>query len=274
MMSTFSRRNRWIPVYNDPADDDLEDKDKNKDKDNEKKFTQKDLERLLDQRFKKERIEKEKLLAQLEAIKTDGLTPEAKEELEGQISNLQESLQTKEQTLQQKMAETEKKYSKDLEKVIGERDTWRNRFQRSILERSILDGAVGSEAEDPSQFVLMFGSAARLEEEFDASGKGTGNFIPKLKFKGIDPESKKPVDLDLPVGEAFAHMREHGLHKNLFKHGAASGTGKTGNGSGGGKTGGESEPMRESFQSEEAYSTAYQGWRNTHELDGTPIQSS
>jgi hypothetical protein len=239
----------------------------------EKKYTQKEIDKMINARFKKERSENEKLLGQLQAIQQNGLTPEAKEELEQQITRLQESMQTKEQTLQQRMAESEKKLNKQIESVSGERDTWKNRYHKSMVERAILDAGVAAEAEDPTQLVLMFGPMSRLEEEVDGAGKGTGNFIPKMKIQGIDPETKKPALLDLPVGEAINHFKEHGLHKNLFKHKAASGTGKPGSGTGtGGGGSGSKMPERSQFGTEEEYSQAYQLWRNDHHADGTPIQ--
>lgn len=239
----------------------------------DKKFTQKDVDKLIGQRFKKERTENEKLLNQLQAIKQNGLTPESKEELETQITRLQESFQTKEQTLQQKMAETEKKLNKQIEGTASERDTWKNRFHKSTVERSILDAGIATDAEDATQMVLMFGPLARLEEEVDSAGKGTGSFVTKMKVNGLDPETKKPTVLDLTPAEAFNHFREHGLHKNLFKHKAASGTGKEGGGSGGNSNAtGNSPPERSKFASEEEYSGAYQTWRETHNADGSPIQ--
>jgi hypothetical protein len=268
---------RWVPVYDDtPPDEDdpaPDDKEKKEKELNEKKFSQKDIDRAINARFKKERSENEKLLKQLEAIKTEGLTPDAKEELQSQIERLQESVQTKDQTLAQKIAELEKKHGKERDAVSGERDLWKNRYHQSRIERDMYDGANSAEAESAEQLVLMFGSSARLEEEVDAAGKGTGRFSTKVKFKGIDPETKKSVELDLPPGEAFAHMKEHGLHKNLFKHGAASGTGKPGAGSTGGK-GGDTEPEPEKYASQEEYGKAYQEWRDGHDLSGAPIQKS
>lgn len=241
---------------------------------NEKKFSQKDLDKAINHRFKAEKTENEKLLRQLQAIKQNGLTPEAREELEGQITRLQESMQTKEQTLQQKMAESEKKHLKLIETEKGEKELWKGRYHKTVVERSILD-SVSQDAEDSLQFVLMFGPNARLEEQVDSVGKPTGEFITMLKFQGVDAETKKPVMLDLPVGEAFNHMREHGLHKNLFKHKGTSGTGKPANGAAGGNNAANGKlPERSQYQSEEDYSAAYQSWRDTHNADGSPLQKA
>lgn len=271
---------RFIPYYDDTEETpeekaarekaEKEEADKNKGGE-EKKFSQKDLDKAINQRFKKEREANEKMLKQLEAIQKDGLTPEAKEQLEKQIEALGESLQTKEQTAAQKMSELSKKHEAALKTATETADTWKNRYHKSSIERAILDAANGSEAETPEQLVLMFGPAARLEEEVDAQGKGTGNFVPKMKFKGIDAETKKPADLDLPVGEAIAHMRENGLHSNLFKHQATPGTGKGGSGTGGGNKGGHEMPIREKFGTDTEFQNAYNGWRDTHNVDGSVI---
>jgi hypothetical protein len=241
--------------------------------DTDKKFTQKDLDALINKRFKAERSQNEKLLQQLQAIQQNGLTPEAREELEGQITRLQESMQTKEQTLQQKMAESEKKYTKLVETTNVEKELWKSRFHKTLVERSILDAAIASDAEEAAQLVLMFGPNTRLEEQVDGAGKGTGEFVAKLKFQGIDTETKKPVVLDLPPGEAFNHMREHGLHKNLFKHNATGGTGKPASGTSSGNNASKM-PERANFATEEDYAVAYQTWRDAYNADGSPTKKA
>lgn len=235
-----------------------------------KSFTQADVDRILNQRFKKEREEREQMLARFKEIETNGLTPDAREAFETQIQTLQESLQTKEQVSQNRLTEVENKYKKQITGVTTERDTWKTRFERSTIERAIMDAASVNQAEDPSQLIMMFGGSTVLEEQLDEKGVPTGNFAAMLKFRGVDAESKKPVDLKLPVSEAVAHMREYGLHKNLFKHGSNQGTGKSGTGAGGGT--GSAEPKPEDFSSPAAYSAAYQSWRDTHDANGNPLK--
>jgi hypothetical protein len=285
MKSRYFRLRRWYPHYEGEGEGENESPGTGTESGagtktstgggDEKKFSQKDLDRLIDKRFKAERQQNEKLLQQLQAIQQNGLTPEAREELEGQITRLQESMQSKEQTLQQKMAENEKKLNKLIETEKSEKDLWKSRYHKTMIERSILDAAIAVDGEEPSQFVMMFGPNARLEEQVDAAGKGTGEFITKVKINGIDPETKKPAVLDLPPAEAFNHLREHGLHKNLFKHNATGGTGKPANGaSGGNNNAGNKMPERSSFQSEEDFSAAYQTWRESFNPDGSPIKKA
>lgn len=276
MRKLWVRNVYWIPYYEGEGGEGGEGDPPPPPAGDEKKFTQKDLDKAINYRFRKDKEEKETLVKQLNELKEKGLTPEARETLEAEIQKLTESMQTKEQTLQQKMDETVKKHTKLFEGVSAERDTWKNRYHTSVNERAILDGAVAADAEDPNQFVLMFSGSTRLEEVLDGAGKGTGQFISKMKFKGMDPETKKLVDMDLPTQEAIAHMKEHGLHKNLFKHSAKSGTGSPGQGSGTGKNGSPDKmPQPEDYPNDvPAFTKAYNAWRDTHNIDGTPIKKA
>lgn len=235
----------------------------------EKKFSQTDLDRVIDQRFKKEREEKEGLVKQLQQLQDNSnLTAAEKEALASQIEDLNASMRTKEETAALNLKTQEGKYKQQIEGLSGERDTWKTRFVESTKKRSLTDAAVAANAEEPSQIVMMFDSQTRLEEE-KVDGKPTGNYVTMMKFQGIDPETKKPVTLDMSPAEAFQHMRENGLHKNLWKHGGKPGTGADAGGGGGSKNPGK-EPQRDDYASSAEYGKAYQAWRDNYNLDGTP----
>jgi hypothetical protein len=226
------------------------------------------------ERFKKERTEKEKLIHELKTLQeSSNLTAQEREQLTTRVADLENSLLTKEQQASQQIKQTETKYQKQIDTVSKERDTWQSRFSDATIRRAITDAAVSADAEDPTQLVLMFQGMTRLEEVKDETGKSTGEFITKMKFQGIDAE-KKPITLDLPVAEAIMHMRENGLHKNLFKHSAKGGTGQSGQGTG--KTGRDPSkmPNPDDYKSVEEFNTAYQEWRSKYELDGTPKKES
>jgi len=236
----------------------------------EKTFTQKQVDDLIGKRLAREKSEKEALVKQLETFKQNtSLSEKAQEELQGQIDTLNNSLLTKDQQSAQERQKLEKKHADDLKKAGDEAGLWKNRFTTAQVNRAITDAAVSAGAEDPSQFVLMFSSLARLEEAKDADGKATGEFLPMVRFQGLDKD-KKPAILDLPVGEAFATMKEAGLHKNLFKHSATPGTGEAGSGKGGRDN--NSEPNPSDYASQEEYGKAYQTYRDTHDLDGNVIK--
>lgn len=239
----------------------------------EKTFTQKQLDDIINKRFAKERTEREKLLTELTTLRDKAqLTAEERSTLEGQITTLTESLQTKEQQAAAALQKIQEKSKKEIETAVSERDIWKNRFVDSTIRRSLTDAAVSSGALEPSQIVMMFGSATAIEEVMDSSGKPTGEFITLMKFQGIDPETKKPAQLRLPVGEALQHMRDNGLHKNLFKAAGTAGTGQDGNGRGGAKDSNKM-PNPADYTNPADFQTAYQTWRNTHNVDGTPIES-
>jgi hypothetical protein len=237
-----------------------------------KVFTQEELDKIIDKRFAKEKSEKERYVAELKALReSSSLSETEKEKLSGRIDELEQSMLSVEQRAAQERASLEKKHANEVKKYQSEADTWKSRFHESTLSRELTDAAVSAGAEDPSQFVLMFRGLSRLDEEAE-DGKPTGRFIGKIKFEGKDDEGK-PTLVDLPIAQAFAKMKEWGLHKNLFRHQANPGTGQ---GAGGGQGGGGKDPskmpMRESYSTEEAYRKAYHDWRNNYELDGTPIK--
>lgn len=226
-----------------------------------KVFTQEQVDKLIDQRFGKLKGTNERLVSQLEEIKKNSsLTAQERDTLQLQIDELNSSLLTKEQQATQEREKLEKKYKTETERLNQENSLWKNRFTESTIKRAITDAAVSAGAEDPSQLVLMFSTSARLEEEKGPDGKPTGNFVPRMKFQGLDEENK-PVNLDLPVAEAITHMKGKGLHKNLFKHGANSGTGKESGGQSGAGTDTTKMPLRENYPNGEAYTAAYMAWR-------------
>lgn len=230
----------------------------------EKVFKQADVDRIVKDRLKNERTEKEKLIKDLQTLQQSAsLTAEEKETLASRIESMESSLRTKEEQFALEKKKSEDKFKTELEKVSGDRDIWRTRFDSSMKKRSLLDAAVENNVEEPSQIIMMFESLTRLEEVVDSAGKGTGDFTTKMKFMGIDPESKKPKEYDLPPSEALAHMRENGLHKNLFKHGATPGTGQGGGGQGG-KATGDPDKMPEpgDYATQEQFRDAYNKWRN------------
>lgn len=238
---------------------------------NERKFTQKDLDEIINKRFKQERTEKEKLIGQLKSIQeSQGLTEAEKEGLSQQIEELQASIRTKEETAAIQLKTVETKYQKQVGDLTTERDTWKGRFTDSTVRRSLTDAAVSAEAVEPSQIVMMFAGQTRLEEVKGEDGKPTGEYITMMKFQGVDPETKKSAVLDVTPAEAFQHMRENGLHKNLFHHGGKPGTGNDAGGGGKGSKDPSKEPQLADYSDAASYGKAYQKWREDYNVDGSP----
>lgn len=241
----------------------------------ERTFKQAEVDAIIKKRLSKERTEKEQLLGQLQELRdTVNLTEEQRSGLEGQIQNLTDSLQSKEQQAALALKREQDKYAKEKDGLLSERDTWKNRFVDSTIKRSLTDAAVTAGAQDPSQIVMMFGGSTSLDEVKDSAGKPTGEFAVLMKFQGINPETKKPEQMILPVSEAIQHMRENKLHANLFKATGVPGTGT--DTSGAGKGGKDSSKMPEvsQFANPAEFQKAYQEWRSNYNLDGSPVKKA
>ncbi len=254
----------WVGEGDPPADP-----PKGGDPVEEKKFTQKDLDAHINKRFAQSKAEKEQLVAQLEKFKQNTqLSEQEKGELQTQIDGLNKSMLSVKEQAEFEKKQLETKHKTEFEALAKDRDTWKSRFNDSTLKRALTDAAVTAGAEEPSQFVMMFAGSSRLDEEKGSDGKPTGNYLPMIKFQGID-ENKKSIMLDLPIGEAFAKMKEMGLHKNLFKHGANPGTGAEGGNNKGGSVEGTSMPKLEDYPTQEGWEKAYSKWKAVHNLDGS-----
>lgn len=241
----------------------------------ERTFKQAEVDAIIKKRLAKERTEKESLLGQLQQLRdTVNLTEEQRTSLETQIQNLTDSLQSKEQQAAIALKREQDKYAKEKEGLLGERDTWKNRFVDSTIKRSLTDAAVTAGAQDPSQIVMMFGGSTSLEEVKDSTGKPTGEFAVLMKFQGINPETKKPEQMILPVSEAIQHMRENKLHANLFKATGVPGTGTDTNGASKGGKDSSKMPEPSQFANPAEFQKAYQEWRSNYNLDGSPVKKA
>jgi hypothetical protein len=217
------------------------------------------------------------LVTQLEALKTNqALTVEEKEGLASRIDELETSMMSEaEKTArgQKKQAET---HSLALKESGAETALWQKRYESSTIERALTDAAVSADASDPAQIRMMFEGTAYLSADKDPdTGKETGGFTPMLKVslpvEGAKNGEKETVDV--PISEGINRIKEAGLHKNLFKHGSTGGTGsKPGKQGGGAATDPKIMPQPEDFNTPKEFREAYDTYRESYEIDGTPIK--
>lgn len=237
------------------------------------KFTpeqQKAVDKIINERFKKERTEKEKLLGQLNTLKESaGLTAKERDDLMSQIDVLETSMLTKDEQAAKQKTELEKKHQQQLTKATEETSLWQKRFTDSLIERALTDAAVSTDAANPTQLRLMFRGSTRLVEGKDeATGKPNGSFVPHMSFIGLN-EDNEQVSMELPVDEAIKKLKDDGLNANLFKHGATGGTGHPPSKGQGGSRDPSAMPRPEDFKTDAEYGKAYQDWRDSYNLDGT-----
>lgn len=183
------------------------------------RLTQQQFNHEMAQERKKFKERTEKTIGELETLKkAKGLSDADKEKLQAQIGELEQTILTKQQLLEQEKRRFENEHKTAIDTVSKEKDQWKSRYERATIERAILDAAVANDAYNPSQFVGQLGIDARLVEE-------DGKFIPKIKFKDTDKDGN-PVVLDLTPVEVVKRMKElPESYGNFFKANVNGGLG-------------------------------------------------
>jgi hypothetical protein len=195
----------------------------------DKKFTQDDVNRFLKQDRDRAKKENETLLGQLQKLRDEGLTPEARQELESRIQQIEDAGKTQDQLRQEEISKWEKKYNKDLSAKDETIKTWQNRYQEYRFNTDVVGAATSKDvmgenvAYNPSQIVSLLRPHMYFAEEVGEDGKPTGELIPRVKLPDI--KDNKPTVLDLTVTEAVKRMKDMDSHKNLFHSGATGGLG-------------------------------------------------
>jgi hypothetical protein len=193
-------------------------------------FSQDDVNRFLAEDRRKHKASTEKLISELETIKkSKNLSEQERNNLTQRIDELQNQLLTKDQLLEKERTKLQNEHRTQLQRESEEKETWRNRYTQSTIERSIVDAAIEADSFSPEQIVALLKSNTKLVEETDNEGNGLGIYVPRVKFNDTDKEGK-PVVLDLSVREAVKRMKDlPEKYGNLFKANVTGGLG--GNGS-------------------------------------------
>ena len=192
-----------------------------------KQFSQEDINRFLADDRRKHATRLQSALDEVNAIKARAqLSDSEREELDGRIQSLQNTLATKEELAKQEQTKMEKKYKEQIDALSTDKKTWQGKYTESTIIRAITDSAVVNNAYVPEQIVAMLRTNTRLIEELDAEGRPTGQLIPRVQFADADKEGK-PVTLELSVDEAVKRMKDIDKYTNLFKGDGTGGIGQT-----------------------------------------------
>lgn len=228
------RRNR-LRYFDDPPENketenkETENKETEKKETEGKRFTQDEVNRMIKADKDRTRKENEKLLNQLKQINENGLTPEAKTELEQRIAALEDEGKTKEQLQREEKERLTSGYEKkikekDMKLSAAERRYADYRTQIDIMSAASSKDVLGENvAINPQQIVTFLKPQVLMEEEI-VEGKPTGELVPRVKWRAKDEEGKD-VELKLSVTDAVKRMSEQPEHSNLFSSGARSGLG-------------------------------------------------
>lgn len=186
---------------------------------------QKELNRILAAEKKKHHKLVQKAVDEANALRSKAqLTATERSELDQRLEQIQNEMRTKEEQAKRAAQKLREKHKEEVHVLTADRDTWKQRFTESTIERSITDAAAASNAFSPRQIVAILGPHASLVDKLDEEGKPTGSMEPKVRFHTKDKEGK-PVTLDLSPSDAVKRMKEEEEYLNLFRGEGSGGAG-------------------------------------------------
>jgi hypothetical protein len=184
---------------------------------NTRTYTQDEVERMI--QAEKTRADElaRKAVAELETHKKNAtLTVAQKEALQKQIDELNAQVMTKEQLSKQELEKLVNKYEADLKMTSTERDTWKERFSKSTVQRALSDAAAKHDAYDVEMFLALLSPKTQVVEEKDEQGN-IKDFKVKVKYDDRDKDGK-PIVLDLDPDQAVKQMKDNAQkYGYLFK---------------------------------------------------------
>lgn len=197
-------------------------------------FTQEDVDRIVVKRNKAVKAELQKVETRYESLLQErNLSDEQREALEQDLENVRKQMRTKEEQLKHEKKAAEEKYTLELKKTKEEADHYKSLYERTTIDRELLDAAVAGEAYDPQQFVTLLKGQTKLVKELDSDGNETTRFVPMVEWEIETENGKKELVLKTP-NDVVKSMRENTKKfGNLFKANVAAGLGSGNVGSAG-----------------------------------------
>lgn len=183
----------------------------------ERKFTQKDVDKMMEDHRKGLQARNQELITELEnQKKASNLTLEEKENLQARIDALSKEHLSKEQQASAEFEKLKKKYDSDTSTFMKERDEWKGRYDNTLVEHALTAAAAKHKAHSPEQIIRMFKGDVKVVPVLDDAGKPTGQFKTVMPVNTTDPKTQQPVTLELSVDEAIAKIRENEEFANMF----------------------------------------------------------
>lgn len=188
---------------------------------------------LLAEERRKSTAKNDQLITQLETEKNrSGTTAAEKVQLEERIETLKNEFVTKDELKSRETAKKVQELEQKNKQLEAEGSTWKTRYDRDRKRIDLTQAAATEKAYNPRQVVNELFDKSRLVETIGEDGKGTGEYVTRVKIQTVDKEGK-PVTLDLdPVG-AVKQLKEISEFANLFISPATGGLGGGNLGKGG-----------------------------------------
>lgn len=182
-----------------------------------KVFTQEEVNKMMAEHRQTLQKQNQELVTQLETLRQNvNLTETQKAELDSRITALQQQHLTDAQKREAEAAAAKKKFDTELASATDETKKWRGGFQKLVAVNAIKDAASIHKAASAKQLEMMLLPQVKVVEATDADGKATGEYVAKITMPVIDPKTKQPTPVDLPVSEAVEMMKKDTEYANLF----------------------------------------------------------
>ena len=190
-------------------------------------FSKEDVDKLVQVEQSKFQTERSKMALQLEEIqKTSTLNEQQKGELEEQVRALREASMTSEERAKAALGRKEQDFDEKLKGLESDRNTWQDRYTKTMIKNSLLSAANGNESKPfhSDDIFNALGSDTYLKELTDDVGKKTGEYDVRVKFRDVDSEGKSAV-VDIEPSQAVAKMSKMPRWGHLFQSNKNSGSG-------------------------------------------------
>lgn len=190
-------------------------------------FSQDEVNALLAKERRAAQAKVQEQLTALEAIKQDGLTPEAKAALEQQIETLRAQSQTEAELAKQNLAKAQRDWKKREAELTADRDRATAAYEKLQVD-TLLSTAMGLHGVSPAAApILSAFISQRLQKVpvMDEAGKATGEYRHMVNLDVPDGDDGKVKTIQLPPDKAIAQLRENEAFSGLFVSAAKPGMG-------------------------------------------------
>lgn len=192
----------------------------------EKTFTQKDVDEIVVKRNKKVKGQLEQMERNYQKLlQEQSMSAEMRAQLEKDLDEVRGQLMSKEERLKEEKKKAQEEYEAKLAQVEEERDTYRERFESSTINRAISDAQQKHKGYNPDQFIALLGPKAKIVKEVDNKGQETGNLVPRIQWN-VNQEDGTVEQVLLSPEEAVEKMKDNlDAYGNMFKPNIAPGVG-------------------------------------------------
>jgi hypothetical protein len=182
-----------------------------------KTYTQAELDKMFADHRKGLQDQNKQMADELQKLReSNSLTQAEKDALDGQIANLKNQYQSKEQAAAAEAEKLRKQLASETEKLSAEGKKWHGEFNNLLIENAIVTGASKHNAASSEQMLDLLRFKAKVVEDVDGDGKPTGKFVAKIPVLVLNPKTNTWETIEYPIVEGIAKMRENPANANLF----------------------------------------------------------